>query len=165
MQLVQQHATALAPLAPLQSHDELEKLINQSLRGDWIIRVEHIGQDETPQSSWQQWEKALFAVKSSEPVMEAIYACRASNPSHSIRMYAEKVRPQTRFIYPVYDAPVNKPEEVQTVQQVSANAGASQSWGPALAARIRNSGNAMWRYVAVIGVVAGSIMLLEGTAS
>ena len=161
MQLVQQHVT---PLAPLHGHEELETLINQSLRGDWIIRVEHSGLDETPQSRWQQWEKALFAVKSHEPVMEAIYACRSSNPTHSIRMYAEKVRPQTRFIYPVYDAPVNSPEEVQTVRQLSANTGASQSWGHALAARMRNSGNAMWRYVAVIGAVAGSIMLLEGTA-
>ena len=161
MQLVQQNAT---PLAPLPGHDALEKLINQSLHSDWIIRVEHSGLDKKPQSRWQQWEKALFAVKSPEPVMEAIYACRASNPTHSIRMYAEKVRPQTRFIYPVYDAPVNRPEEAQTVQQLSVNTGASRSWGHALAARMRNSDNAMWRYVAVIGAVAGSIMLLEGTA-
>ncbi|KPJ97133.1 MAG: hypothetical protein AMJ55_00200 [Gammaproteobacteria bacterium SG8_15] len=161
MQLVQQHAT---PLATLQSHDELEKLINQSLHGDWIIRVEHVGQDETQQSRWQQWEKALFAVKNSAPVMEAIYACRASNPSHSIRMHAEKVRPQTRFIYSVYDAPVNNPEEVQTVRQVSANTGARRNWGHALVARMSNNGNGVWRYVAVIGAVAGSIMLLEGAA-
>lgn len=161
MQLVQQHFT---PLVPLQGHAELEQLIDQSLRGDWIIRVEHMAQDQPPHSRWQQWQNALFAVKSPNPVMEAIYACRASNPTHSIRMYAEKVRPQTRFIYPVYDAPVNNPEEAQTVQQVSANTGTSQNWGRALVARMRNSGNAMWRYVAVIGAVAGSIMLLEGAA-
>ena len=161
MQLVQQNAT---PLASLQGHEALEKLINQSLHGDWIIRVEHSGPDEMPQSRWQQWEKALFAVKSPEPVMEAIYACRTSNPTHSIRMYAEKVQPQTRFIYSVYDAPVNKSEKTQPVQQVSSNPGVKRDWGQAIAARMRNSGHAMWRYVAVVGAVAGSIMLLEGTA-
>ena len=160
MQLVQQRTS----LALVPGHGELEKLIQQSLRGDWVIRVEHMGQDQPPHSHWQQWEKPLFAVKSSEPVMEAIYACRASNPLHSIRMYAEKVQPQTRFIYSVYDAPVNKPEEALTVPQISANTGASQNWGSALVARMRSSGNAMWRYVAVVSAVAGSIMLLEGTA-
>lgn len=118
MQLVQQHVTSPVPL---QGHDELEKLINQSLRGDWIIRVEHMGQDQPQHSGWRQWKNALFAVRSPEPVMEAIYACRASNPTHSIRMYAEKVQPESRFIYSVYDAPVNKPGALQPVQQVLSN--------------------------------------------
>jgi len=118
MQLVQQNFTSQVPL---QGHDELEQLITQSLRGDWIIRVEHMGQDQPPHSGWRQWKDALFAVRSPEPVMEAIYACRACNPTHSIRMYAEKVQPQSRFIYPVYDAPVNKPAAFQPVQQLFSN--------------------------------------------
>lgn len=160
MQLVQQPTS----LALIPGHGELEKMIHQSLRGDWIIRVEHMGQDQPPHSRWQQWEKALFAVKSPEPVMEAIYACRAINPTHSIRMYAEKVQPQTRFICPVYDAPVSKSEESHAVQQLSSSLSANEHRGHALVARMRNSSNAMWRYVAVIGAVAGSIMLLEATA-
>jgi len=118
MQLVQHKVTRLVPL---QGHDELKQLINQSLRGDWVIRVEHMGQDQPPHSCWRQWKDALFAVRSPEPVLEAIYACRASNPTHSIRMYAEKVQPQTRFIYSVYDAPVNKPGALQPIQQVLSN--------------------------------------------
>jgi ribulose bisphosphate carboxylase small subunit len=118
MYLVQQR---VLPVAPLPGHDGLEKLVNRSLCHDWVIRVEHMGQDEAPHGRWQEWEKPLFAINAAEPVMEAIYSCHAANPGHTIRMHAEKVRPKTRFIYTVYNAPVSSPGKMRSLPLLSSN--------------------------------------------
>jgi ribulose bisphosphate carboxylase small subunit len=44
----------------------------------------------------------LFAIKEPAPVIEAIMACRANHPNHAIRLYAEKVKPEVRFVYWVH---------------------------------------------------------------
>ena len=88
----------------LKSHylDEVERLIKNTLLGQWILRVEHT-KDVNPVSiQWQQWENALYCVKEANPVIRSIQACRAKFPTHSVRLYAEMPRLRTRFIYPVY---------------------------------------------------------------
>ena len=82
--------------------DEVERLIKNTLLGQWILRVEHT-KDVNPVSiQWQQWENALYCVKEANPVIRSIQACRAKFPTHSVRLYAEMPSLRTRFIYPVY---------------------------------------------------------------
>ena len=161
MKLVQ-HAT---PLDSFSSRDEVESLIGQSLFGDWVLRIEHFGTEQQSNSQWKQWGDAFFAVRETEPVIQALVACHASNPNHSIRIYAEKIRPETRLIYSVYDA-----AEEQTYNQKAANenlpaSAANQDMDNSLVARASNKDNSVWRYIAATGALAGSILLWETATS
>jgi ribulose-bisphosphate carboxylase small chain len=89
-------------LPSLQCQDQIEQMVNESLRGDWIVRVEHTNRVTPHNTYWQSWGKALFAIKEPAPVIEAIMACRANHPNHAIRLYAEKVKPEVRFVYWVH---------------------------------------------------------------
>lgn len=101
MQLVKQ----CTPPEILDCHNELEALIGGSLIGDWMIRIEHKGDHDPQYSCWQQWGDTLFAITHPDSVMEAIYDCRSRRPTHAIRLYAEKVWPQSRLIYRVEETP------------------------------------------------------------
>mgnify|MGYP002713189833 CR=1 FL=1 len=80
---------------------KLRKLIESSMQYDWVIRVEYAG-GHTEEVSWQQWDKTFFAVRSADAVLDAVTDCYKNNPASSIRLSAEKVRPQTHFLYTVY---------------------------------------------------------------
>lgn len=81
---------------------KIRKLVENSLLSDWVIRVEYeAGEMET--ADWQQWDQAIFATRSAESVLSAISACYSKNPNSTIRINAEKIRPQTRMLYTVYN--------------------------------------------------------------
>lgn len=158
MQLFQRLVT---PFIQLPRHNELERLIQQSLRGDWIIRIEHIGREGNLRNRWQQWGKALFAVQSADPVLKAIYNCHAKYRSHSIRIHAEKVKPQSCFYYSVYSG-IDHPEVTLPLQPLASKVGKISAWEGSKIARTQITHGGMWRLITVVGVVACSILLLEG---
>jgi len=141
---------------------ELERLIENTLSNNWILRVEHT-QDVNPVcTQWQQWGKAQYCVKEARPVIRCIQACRAEYPTHSVRLYAEQTSPRTRLIYPVY-----RPEEGNTGSaQVlpgkwTAQASRFGTWlkplqAGAIAARTR-----IWHIMIVTGMLLGSLLAFE----
>ncbi|MEW5755744.1 MAG: ribulose bisphosphate carboxylase small subunit [Pseudomonadota bacterium] len=131
--------------------DEVEQLIGQNLCGDWILRIEHAACDADPYLRWQPWGDPFFAVNSSAPVIAAIRSCRVKLPKDSIRLCAEKLRPQTRLIYWVHTPDDDVPGAANRVLSQTHDAIA-----------VKNSNKrAAWRYAAAIGVVASSILLFE----
>ena len=80
---------------------KLRKLIENSLLADWIIRVEYSG-TRASDDGWQQWDKAMFALKSADEVLAALKACYTHKPGCVIRINAEKVRPRTQMYYTAY---------------------------------------------------------------
>lgn len=142
--------------------DELERLIENTLSHNWILRVEH-AQDVKPVCMhWEQWGDAQYCVKDAGAVIRCIQACRAEYPTHSVRLYAEKTSPRTQFIYPVY-----RPEGNTGTAQVlpgkwTAQASRFGSWmkphqavgGIAARTRIR-------RIMIVTGMLLGSLLAFE----
>ena len=80
----------------------LRKVIENSLLRDWVIRVEYHG-EETGINCWQLWDKTFFAIGSAKDVIQAITNCYKAHPRSTIRLYAEKFRPQTRMLFTVYN--------------------------------------------------------------
>lgn len=80
----------------------LRKIIESSLLADWAISIEfQSGDSET--SCWLLWGKAFFAIRSAKPVLEELLNCYIRHPNSTIRISAEKFRPQTRMLYTVYN--------------------------------------------------------------
>ena len=80
----------------------IKKIIENSLLADWSIRIEHhTGGIDT--DGWQLWTKAFFAVRSAEAVLESLLDCYTRHPRSSIRIHAERFRPQCRVLYTVYN--------------------------------------------------------------
>lgn len=80
---------------------KLRKLIESSMQVDWVIRVEYAS-DHSGVVCWQQWDKTFFAVRTADAVLLAVTDCYKNNPASTIRIYAEKVRPQMQMLYTVY---------------------------------------------------------------
>ena len=80
---------------------EVEQLINHHLCGDWVVRVEHSARVRDYCDGWQQWGEAFFPLGDAAPVLGAISRCRARHPAHSIRLCAEKLRPQAQLVFRV----------------------------------------------------------------
>lgn len=141
--------------------NKLERHIENSLSDNWILRVEHT-QDVNPVcTQWQQWGKAQYCVKEARPVIRCIQACRATYPTHSVRLYAEKTSPRTRFIYPVY----RSEGDTGTAQVLPGKWAAQASrfdnllkplQAGAIAARTR-----IWRIIIVTGMLLGSLLVFE----
>jgi ribulose bisphosphate carboxylase small subunit len=91
------HSTAIRP-----DTTYLKKIIESSLLADWAISIEYqSGESET--TCWQIWDKTYFAIRSAKPVLEALLDCYTKHPRGTIRLCAEKFRPQTRLLYTVYN--------------------------------------------------------------
>jgi len=140
---------------------ELERLIENTLSNNWILRVEHT-QDVNPVcTQWQQWGKAQYCVKEATPVIRYIQACRAEYPTHSVRLYAEKTSPRTRFIYPVY-CPEGNTGTAQvlpgkwTAQASRSGTRLKPFQAGAIAARTR-----IGRIMIVTGMLLGSLLAFE----
>lgn len=80
----------------------LRKIIENSLLADWAIRIEYHG-GETANDCWQTWGKPFFALTSAEAVLAALVGCYSKYPDRTIRINAEKFRPQSHILYTVYD--------------------------------------------------------------
>lgn len=80
----------------------IKKIIENSLLADWAIRIEyHSGGVDT--ANWQLWNKAFFAIRSAEAVLESLLDCYTKHPRSSIRIHAEKFRPECRVLYTAYN--------------------------------------------------------------
>ena len=156
-----QSGHSCASVVKLPCFSELERHIENTLSDHWILYVEHAGEVNPLLTQWQQWGNALYCVKQASPVIDSIQACRARYPTHNVRLYAEKISPRTRFIYPVY-----RPEGSTGSAQVLPGKWIPQAsrFGARLkpletgsiAARTR-----LWRIVTVIGVLLGSFLAFE----
>ena len=150
-----------APVEKVHFLDELERHIENTLSDNWILRVEHT-QDVNPVcTQWQQWGKAQYCVKQARPVVRSIQACRATYPTHSVRLYAEKTSPRTRFIYPVYRSEGNTGSAQVLPGKWTAQASRFGTWlkplqAGAIAARTR-----IWRIIIVTGMLLGSLLVFE----
>ncbi len=80
----------------------LKKIIETSLLSDWAISIEYQTR-ESETTCWQLWDKTFFAIRSAEHVLTALLNCYTRHPKSTIRIYAEKFRPQSRILYTVYD--------------------------------------------------------------
>jgi len=80
----------------------IKKIIESSLLCDWAIRVEYVC-GETEATCWQVWDKAFFAIRSAEAVIAALMDCYQKHPNSTIRIHAEKFRPQSNVLYTVYN--------------------------------------------------------------
>jgi len=81
---------------------KINNLIESSLLFDWIIRIE-FHRRGSEYTCWEQWDQTFFALRAAESVIAAVKTCYSRNPDCTIRIYAEKVRPQTRMYFTVYN--------------------------------------------------------------
>jgi len=156
-----QSGHSCASVVKLPYFSELERHIENTLSDHWILYVEHTGEVNPLRTQWQQWGNALYCVKQASPVIESIQACRARYPTHNIRLYAEKMSPRTRFIYPVY-RPDGSTRSAQVLpgkwipQASRFGASLKPLETDSIAARTR-----LWRIVTVMGVLLGSFLAFE----
>lgn len=86
---------------------EIEKVIDENLTHNWILRIQHANEIKPYATDWNQWGETKFALKNSASVIHDIILCHARHTDHSIRLCAEKTQPRIQFIYPVFK-PVDK---------------------------------------------------------
>jgi ribulose-bisphosphate carboxylase small chain len=79
--------------------DEVRQMISKYLCGDCVVRIEHTPRVVDRHVRWQPWGQTFFALKDATPVIDEIVACRASFPTHTIRLCAERLRPQSRLVF------------------------------------------------------------------
>lgn len=162
MQLVEN----LDAVPPLSNRENVENFVEQSLLGDWVIRVEYSGRNAQGQTDWLQWDSTFFAIASADDVMQAIDSCYAYFPEREIRISAEKIRPATRMVYSVY-RPAESDLKSQAPVPVSvASQAANQEWpDTAEEEKITVNDNSKWRYFAAVGTLAGTLFALEAASN
>lgn len=97
-------------LTSLALFNRVEKLVQQSLQGDWVVRIQY-GEGSSSDAEdirWHQWKSPFFALKDAHALNQEILACRQCFPVHPVRLYAERFRPETRFIYWLYTPPTQQ---------------------------------------------------------
>jgi len=96
----------------------IKKIIENSLLSEWAIRIEYLGHDSETED-WQLWDKAFFAIRSAGSVMTALAACYEKHSRCTIRIAAEKFRPQSRMLYTVYTPHIQPDETVSKPQAIN----------------------------------------------
>ena len=94
-----QAAQALTHVPHAGGLDEVRQMISKYLCGNCVVRIEHTPCVVDRYVRWQTWGQTFFALKDAEPVIDAIVACRASFPTNTIRLSAERLHPQSRLIF------------------------------------------------------------------
>jgi len=84
--------------------NRVERVIDTHLKHDWIIRIEYTDEIEYLNTSWQQWGKSFFKIKTPVEVMDNIFDCHINNQLCSIRLHAEKFNPVSSLFYSVCQA-------------------------------------------------------------
>lgn len=80
----------------------IKKIINASLLFDWAINIEY-QEAGSGSARWSRWDDTFFALRSAGSVIESLMNCYKSNPECTIRINAEKFRPQSRLLYTAYN--------------------------------------------------------------
>jgi ribulose bisphosphate carboxylase small subunit len=152
------------PVSPLHNRKNIENFIDQSLLGDWAIRVEYAKNNSQGQLSWFQWGSTMFAIKSPADVMEAIDNCHANYPAQEIRIHAEKFRPEMRMVYSIFRASESGINNDQACVNIASQA-ANQEWIQSADESGLAKANSAWRYLAAVGALAGTLLVLEAASS
>jgi ribulose bisphosphate carboxylase small subunit len=97
-----QHAQSREPIASIEDLGAVERLVTQSLFGDWIIQIEHSSLAYRRDGVWSRWGKGFFGARDVTGLIDAILTCRSIHPTHAIRMHSEKLRPRSRLVYWVF---------------------------------------------------------------
>lgn len=84
--------------------NDIAQVIDNHLRGDWVIRIEYTEEVEYLNPNWKQWGKAFFKITAPDDVMDNILACHINNKLCSIRLHAEKIKPESCLYYSVCKA-------------------------------------------------------------
>jgi ribulose bisphosphate carboxylase small subunit len=78
----------------------IRNIIENSLLADWAIRIEYL-EAEADSAHWQLWDEIFFALRTAKPVVESLVDCYTKNSNRTIRINAEKFRPQSRLLFTV----------------------------------------------------------------
>lgn len=116
------------PVPPLRNRKKIKNIIEQSLLGDWIVRVEYVGHNAQGHTDWLQWGSTFFAMTSSEDVIQAIDSCYDYFPDREIRINAEKVQPAMRIAYSVHRPSEPVSNKHVPVNLYVASVAANQEW-------------------------------------
>lgn len=99
-----QTAPSFRHALPLPHLEEVSALLRDHLQGDWIVRIEHLNPRDRLRTLWRTWGRTRYVRQGTEAVMDSILDCHLAHPQHSIRLCAERMRPETRLVYWIYDA-------------------------------------------------------------
>ena len=157
MQLAQRYA----PLTSLASLNEVQQVVAQHLCHDWVVRIEHADQAAVELNSWNQWDKAMFALRNVEPVIDAILSCRVNHPGHAIRLNAEKMRPQTRMIYWVYLPEFDALQQESRQPASNSTSPMPDKWWQIPSNKSQTMPGTKWRTLALVGMLTASVVLLQ----
>ena len=91
----------LYPHLSYEAMTDVEQIINNHLRDDWLIRIEYTDEVKYLNTSWQQWGNPFFKIKAPAEVVNSIFACHINNQLCSIRLHAEKTNPVINLYYSV----------------------------------------------------------------
>lgn len=152
------------PLPSVQCLDQIDKLVTENLRGEWIVRIEHTSRVCRHSTCWNSWGKALFAITESAPVIDAITACRANHPTHAIRLCAEKVRPETRLIFCVFRPNDETPSEQDSTRTLPASANPVLGMLATLIPKLKAVRNRAFHYLALAGTLFAVAFIFEEAA-
>lgn len=141
--------------------NEVERLVKENLTHDWILRVEHADVVNCAFSRWRQWGESLYAVKDAVPVTAAIVSCRAGQPTHSIRLCAEKLNPRVRLVYGVYRPEGDTERPAQPAQEPLSASTPATGWAATVAVSLRAARQRILRIMALVGTLLVSMLLLE----
>lgn len=76
-------------------------IVDNHLKDDWVIRIEYADEVEYLTTNWRQWGQSFYKVIDSTEVVDNIYACHIKNQFCSIRLHAEKFKPESNFYYTI----------------------------------------------------------------
>ena len=79
--------------------NKIKNLIENSFMHDWAIRIEYADKSQQQGSQWLKWNKTIFAINDSTPVMQDIVECCRNHPDCSMKLICEHYNPYYRFIY------------------------------------------------------------------
>lgn len=147
--IAMQIAPRWEPSAPGSTLAEVERLVSDTLFGDWVIQIEYCDPTTSHSNSWIRWGTAFFAVRDPSEIVDAIVMCRKAHPDRQIRLHTEKLRPQTRFVY-YLDQPAKAEPRLRLVKS------GSQPKPDESASR-----SSVWRVAAVVGGLAAALVLFE----
>ncbi len=150
-----QLAPRYEPSTPTVTLAEVERLVADTLFGDWVIQIEYCDQTMSHSDSWARWGNAFFAVCDPSQILDAIVGCRKAHPNRQIRLNAEKLRPQSRFVFYLdnLDIPAKLEPRLRLVKREPA----------AQRNKYRNR-SGVWRAAAVVGGLAAALVLFEELA-
>ena len=152
------------PRPSVQSLEQIEKLVTENLRNEWIVRIEHTSRVCRYSTCWNSWGKALFALSDSPPVIDAITECRANHPTHAIRLCAEKVRPETRLIVCVFQPNDETQSEYDGQHILPASANPLLGMLATLIPKLKAVRNRAVHYLALAGTLFAVVFIFEEAA-